>query len=208
MNSRRLERIWISINPGITWLTMFFFCFSVFVRSISKRCEATPENCSHFQGETPRSRHCTEVRFCTVLFMRLDLSDWELYIYSILLYLLQDPIAKQTAGWCSSQSSSRVLWQRYAWVNTHQAWATLEKSGILLYVTFHYSRFVHPAMNLCTVRVTWRVCSTTETALLLSPLKFAEFHNRSPLLTMTQQSCLHRYRKPNNGAGKINIPSG
>lgn len=44
-----------------------FFCFSVFVRSISKRCEATPEDCPHFQGETPRSRHCTKVGFCTVL---------------------------------------------------------------------------------------------------------------------------------------------
>ena len=38
-------------------------------------------------------------------------------------------------------------------------------------------------MNLCTVRVTWPVRSTSETALLFNPLKFAEFHNQSPLLT-------------------------
>ena len=38
--------------------------------------------------------------------------------------------------------------------------------------------------NLCTVRVTRRVCSTSETALLSNPLKFAEFHNQSPLLTL------------------------
>ena len=37
-------------------------------------------------------------------------------------------------------------------------------------------------MNLCTVRVTWRTRSTSETALLFNPLKFAEFHNQSPLL--------------------------
>ena len=41
-------------------------------------------------------------------------------------------------------------------------------------------------MNLCTVRVTWRVRSTSETALLFNPLKFAEFHNQSPLLTMVK----------------------
>lgn len=74
MKSRKLEFMRILINPGITWLIIFFW-FSVFVRSISKRCETTPEDCPHFQGKTPRSRHCTEVRFCTVLFMRLDLLD-------------------------------------------------------------------------------------------------------------------------------------
>ena len=39
-------------------------------------------------------------------------------------------------------------------------------------------------INLCMVRVTWWVCSTSETALLFSSLKFAGFHNQSPLLTM------------------------
>ena len=43
-------------------------------------------------------------------------------------------------------------------------------------------------MNLSTVRVTWRTRSTSETALLFNPLKFAEFHNQSPLLTMFKGS--------------------
>ena len=63
-----LECRWILFNPGLTWLIMLF-CFSVFVRSIAKRCEAIAEDCPHFQWETPRSRHCTEVCFCTLLFM-------------------------------------------------------------------------------------------------------------------------------------------
>ena len=40
------------------------------------------------------------------------------------------------------------------------------------------------SMNLCRVKVTRRALSTSETALLFNPLKFAEFHNHSPLLTM------------------------
>ena len=47
-----------------------------------------------------------------------------------------------------------------------------------------HKRFVG-VPNLCTVRVTRWVCSTSEAALLFNPLKFAaEFHNQSPLLTM------------------------
>ena len=48
-------------------------------------------------------------------------------------------------------------------------------------------------MNLCTVRVTWRTRSTSETALLFNPLKFAEFHNQSPLLTMYKPTDSHTY---------------
>ena len=51
-------------------------------------------------------------------------------------------------------------------------------------------------MKLCTVRVTWRTCSTSETALLFCPLKFAGFHNHSPLLTMYRQMSFLTQKPP------------
>ena len=43
-------------------------------------------------------------------------------------------------------------------------------------------------MKLCTVRVTWRTCSTSETALLFCPLRFAGFRNNSPLLVESEHA--------------------
>ena len=58
-------------------------------------------------------------------------------------------------------------------------------------------------MNLCTVRVTWRVRSTLETALLFNPLKFAEFHNQSPLLTMLKSIALNYIQRKDSKPPKL-----
>lgn len=57
--------------------------------------------------------------------------------------------------------------------------------------------------NLCTVRVTWRVCSTSPTAPLFTPLMFAEFHNQSPLLCWKlSRNSINAVSRRSSSAGK------